>query len=63
MVENQWRILYRAAILELEPQHLELRVKAAHDAIHERISSDRVSVGERKEMEDALSALHILKQR
>lgn len=44
MVESQWRALYRAAILELDPKRLQARVKAAEDAIHERSSSEaRVS--------------------
>ena len=33
MVESQWRGLYRAAILELDPKRLQARVKAAEDAI------------------------------
>jgi hypothetical protein len=34
MVESQWRELYRAAILELDPKRLQARVKAAEDAIN-----------------------------
>ena len=62
MVESQWRALYRAAILELDPKRLQARVKAAEEAIHARASSGaRVSRDERREMEDALSTMRILK--
>jgi hypothetical protein len=62
MVESQWRALYRAAILELDPKRLQVRVKEAEEAIRERASSGaRVSRDERREMEDALSTLRILK--
>jgi hypothetical protein len=61
MVENQWRALYRAAILELDPQLLQARVNAAEEAIHARASSGaRVSRDERREMEAALSTMRIL---
>jgi hypothetical protein len=64
MVESQWRGLYRAAILELDPKRLQARVKAAEDAIGERAASDaRVSRDERREMNDALSTLRILKRK
>jgi hypothetical protein len=63
LVENQWRELYRAAILELDPKRLQGRVKAAEDAIHARGSSAaRISRDERREMNDALSTLRILKR-
>jgi hypothetical protein len=64
MVESQWRNLYRAAILELDPKRLQARVKTAEDAIHVRASSGaRVSREERREMDDALSTLRILKRK
>jgi hypothetical protein len=63
MVESDWRGLYRAAILELDPKRLEVRVKAAEDAIHARLSSARVPVGERRELDDALSTLLLLKRK
>jgi hypothetical protein len=62
MVESQWRDLYRAAILELDPKRLQARVKAAEDAIQTRATCEaRVSREERREMNDALSTLRILK--
>ncbi|HWO28493.1 MAG TPA: hypothetical protein VNO32_06805 [Candidatus Acidoferrum sp.] len=64
MVESQWRDLYRAAILELDPKRLQARVKAAEDAIHARaLSEARVSRDERREMNDALSTLRILNRK
>ena len=63
MVESEWRALYRAAILELDPKRLEARVKAAEDAINARLSSVRVTVGERRELDDALSTLLLLKRK
>jgi hypothetical protein len=64
MVESQWRALYRAAILELDPKRLQARVKAAEDAINARASSEaRISRDERREMNDALSTLRILKRK
>lgn len=64
MIESQWRALYRAAILELDPEQLQARVKAAEDAINARISADaRVPRDERREMDDALSTLRLLKRK
>ncbi|HWO30232.1 MAG TPA: hypothetical protein VNO32_15675 [Candidatus Acidoferrum sp.] len=64
MVEGPWRDLYRAAILELDPNRLQARVKAAEDAIHARATCEaRVSRDERREMNDALSTLRILKRK
>src|SRR5580693_759197 len=64
MVESPWRDLYRAAILELDPKRLQARVKAAEDAINARASCGaRVSRDERREMNDALSTLRILKHK
>ncbi len=64
MVESQWRVLYRAAILELDLKLLSARVKAAEDAINARASSDaRIPRDERREMDDALGILRILKRK
>jgi hypothetical protein len=64
MVESEWRALYRAAILELDPKQLQARVQAAEDAISARASSDaRISRDERREMNDALSTLRVLKRK
>jgi hypothetical protein len=62
MVENNWRALYRAAVLEIDPVKLELCVKAVEDAIRARQSLDgHVSTGERAAMQDALDSLGVLK--
>lgn len=64
MIESEWRTLYRAAILELDPKRLQARVKAAEDAINARASVDaRVPRDERREMDEALATLHILKRK
>lgn len=64
MVESQWRALYKAAILELDPKQLEARVKAAEDAIRTRAASEaRITREERRSMDDALSALRVLKRK
>jgi len=62
MVENNWRALYKAAVLETDPVKLELRVKAVEDAIRARQSLDgQVSGDERAAMKDALDSLGVLK--
>jgi hypothetical protein len=62
LVENNWRELYKAAVLEIDPVKLELRVKAVEDAIRARQLLDgQVSSGERAEMKDALDSLGVLK--
>ena len=62
MVENNWRALYKAAVFEIDPVKLELRVKAVEDAIRARQSLDgHVSTEERAAMQDALDSLGVLK--
>jgi hypothetical protein len=62
MVENNWRALYKAAVFEIDPVELELRVKAVEDAIRARQSLDgHVSTEERAAMQDALDSLGVLK--
>jgi hypothetical protein len=62
MFENNWRALYKAAVLEIDPVKLELRVKAVEDAIRARQSLDgRVSGEERAAMREALDSLGVLK--
>ena len=58
------RELFKAAIIELDPAQLQLRVKPAEEAINTRASSDaRVSRDEREAMDDALSTSRPLKKR
>jgi hypothetical protein len=61
--ENGWQELYKAAILELDPMQLQDRVQAAESAISARASLGvQISRGERRAMDDALSALRMLKR-
>jgi hypothetical protein len=62
MPEVSWRELYKAAILELIPELLHIRVKMAEDAINARLADGKTSRNERKEIESALSALRELKR-
>lgn len=62
MPEKNWRELYKAAILELIPELLHIRVKMAEDAINARLADPKISRSERKEIEDAQSALCGLKR-
>ena len=62
MIENNWRALYKAAVLEIDPVKLELRVTAVEDAIRARQALDgQVSSEERAAMQDALDSLGVLK--
>jgi hypothetical protein len=62
MAENNWRALYKAAVLETDPVKLELRVQAVEDVIRARQSRDgEVSSAERAAMKDALDSLGVLK--
>ena len=63
MVENHWRELYRAAVLELDRNKRQARMKEAEDAIRARASADfDVSGGERTAIQDAMDALSVLKK-
>jgi hypothetical protein len=64
MVESQWRTLFKAAILELDPNQVQARVKAAEEAIYARASRDsRIPRDERRAMDDALCTLRVLKRK
>jgi hypothetical protein len=60
--EANWRELYKAAVLELIPELLRIRVKIAEDAVNARLADPRIPRTERKEIERALSALRELKR-
>jgi hypothetical protein len=62
MPEVNWRELYRAAILELDPTLLQIRVKAAEDAINARLADTPIPREEHRDIDDALSALRRLKR-
>jgi hypothetical protein len=58
--KNGWQELHKAAILELDPEQLPARVEAAEGAIAARASpGTQISRGERRSMDDALSALRM----
>ncbi|HWO34903.1 MAG TPA: hypothetical protein VNO32_39430 [Candidatus Acidoferrum sp.] len=54
--EVNWRELFRAAILELDPVLLQVRVKAAEDAINARLADAQIPRDERRDIDSALSA-------
>ncbi len=59
---SQWRELYRAALLELDLDKLQERVKAAEEAIRARASlNGGILNDERIAILDATSALNVLK--
>jgi hypothetical protein len=60
---NNWRQLYRTAILEINRDKLRERVKAAEEAILYRVSFHaEIPNEERIALRDAVSALSILKR-
>jgi hypothetical protein len=62
MPEISWRDLFGAPILELDPALLQVRVKAAEDAINARLADAQIPRDERREIDAALSTLHGLKR-
>jgi hypothetical protein len=63
MEESHWRNLYRAAVLEIDLHKLRDRVQAAEVAIRARAAlNGAISREERTAIEDAISALNVLKR-
>jgi hypothetical protein len=62
MPESNWRELYKAAMLELIPELLRIRVKIAEGAINARLADPKIPRSERKKIEAALSSLRELKR-
>ena len=63
MSKNGWQELYKAAVLELDPEQLRARAEAAEGAISSRASlGTQISRDERRSMDDALTALRMLKR-
>lgn len=65
MTQNRtWRELYRAAILELQPEELGPRIAAAEKVIQQRIlelkQNDSSSAEEMRDLEDARRGLRVL---
>jgi hypothetical protein len=57
MPHVNWRELFTAAILELDPVQLQIRVKAAEDAINARLADDQIPRDEQTDIDGALTAL------
>src|SRR5580658_9932 len=59
-----WQDLYQAAMLELSPEQLRLRINAAEKSIHQRIAElrrdDSNSAPELRDLDDALRGLRVL---
>jgi hypothetical protein len=63
MIENNWLLLYRAAVFEINRSKLLDRVKAAEDAIRARASlGGQVSSDERISIQDAMAALLVMRR-
>ena len=61
-----WTELYQAALLELEPARLELRIEAARQAIQQRLTTlgnDGGFSDERQSLDDAERTLRLLSRR
>jgi len=62
MFRNEWRALYRRAILETDVDKLLERVNEADNAIAERLSLDgEVPAGERRELQAAKNSLRLFR--
>jgi len=58
MDHDKWRSLYKSAVLETNFDNLVERIKAAEEAIAERLSLDgSVSAEERRELQDSRNSL------
>ena len=62
--EPEWKILYQAAMLELDTEALSHRIKAAQSAIHSRMAELEGSQAgtEASQLQDALNMLAVLRR-
>ena len=63
--DNSWFRVYKAALLELDPQKLPARIGAAKEKVRlrlEEIQGDSDHHAERQQIEDALNNLRVLEQ-
>lgn len=63
--DKAWFDVYKAAMLELDPQKLPERIVAAKEAVHLRlkaIEGNSDHHAERQQIEDALNSLRILER-
>ena len=60
---SDWKTLYQLAILEVDPLKLPARISEARHAIIEQLEVNSVkSYGEQRDLNDALSGLHVVYQ-
>jgi hypothetical protein len=61
MQEPSWQELYKAALLEGNPEKVNDRVRVARHAVYERLMEDKcVTQEEREKINDALRKLYLL---
>jgi len=62
MPETTWQDLYKAAVLELDPQKVNERVDAARRAVHQRLNGENgiITFEEHGRLDDALRMLYLL---
>jgi hypothetical protein len=62
MPEPNWQELYRAALLELNPEKVNERVEAARRAVHQRLTAEDETITheEHDKLDDALRKLYLL---
>ena len=62
MPEPTWQELYKAALLELNPEKLNERVEAARRAVRQRLTAEDEPITHAKyeEIDDALRKLYLL---
>lgn len=62
MPEPTWQESYKAALLELDPQKLNERVKAAREAVYQRLSAkdEIITKEEREKLHESLRTLYLL---
>jgi hypothetical protein len=60
--EPTWQELYKAALLELDPEKLNQRFKAARRAVHQRLNAEDETTTheEHDKLDDALRMLYVL---
>jgi hypothetical protein len=62
MHESNWQELYKAALLELDPEKVNERVDAARRAVHQRLTAEDETITheEYEKLDDALRKLYLL---
>jgi hypothetical protein len=61
MPETRWQDLYKAALLESDPERVNDRVRTARSAVYQRLMEDEpIALEEREKLNDALRKLYLL---